>query len=217
MKGSKYCKLLIGVMIIIFIPYLGATTFRATTFQKMIEESDLVVEGTCVEKSSRFVGNIIMTVADIEVHSVLKGQEGRKEKGNDNIQIAYVGGEVESPLPLGQKVHGGVNLEIGDRAYLFLNVPDRRNRYYSAAREEFELKDYPLEVKSMARGVFKVRDEQLVFNRWQEPFKRELFDKYAPESLRLQQKDENVPQKGWIVQPEVFSQAVMNQPQAEEE
>lgn len=211
MKFLKYHFVYLwGIILILSAPYIGSTTFRERSFESMVRESDMVIEGVCTGKTSRFVGNIIMTVADIEVYSTLHDQGGRRDAQPGTIQIAYVGGEVEKPLPLGQKVQGGVNLNEGDRAYFILNKPERRNRYYAAARDEFELKDTPFEVKSMARGVFKIRDEQIAFNQWQQSFKREIFDKYAPDNLRMERADSEKPQAGWNVSRELFSEAVFS-------
>ncbi len=208
MSLSKYFPYVWCLLIFTLLSFTGATTFRSTTLEKMVNESDMVIEGTCVEKSSRWVGSMIMTVADIEVHSVLSGSQSRKEKEDEKLQLTYVGGSVEEPLPLGQKIEGGVNLEKGDRAYLFLNRTNPDNRFYAETREVFDLKEDPLEVKSMARGVFKIEEGELKFNRWQGSFKKELYDKYASAEVRQERDELEDPHKGWKVQPDKFVGAV---------
>lgn len=175
------------IMAFLVLP-LFATTFKKVAFQKMIDNSDLVIKGTCQKTKSRLVGGQIMTFARVKVDRVLKGS---LESDSENVDIAYIGGEITEPAPLGAMVPGGVSLDPTDKTYLLLKKVDSAKKGAFSRAATVAGSEQPLyKVNSLGMGVMKIDKGNVRFKSFQKHFKKEL----AVKKLRLNSKNQKLDQ-----------------------
>ncbi len=166
-----------GVCIFVFSLslLLNATVFKKTAFEKMVKDSDVIIKGKCIEVMSKIVPEVkdIMSVATIEVKKTLKGSL----KENDKIQVIYLGGAIEKPLPLTTKVIGGVNLKKNDEFYLFLkNI--KKNTMHDKGAQYLAKNNYKkFRVYSLGKGVFRIKKGKVLFAPYQKYIKKNFMMK----------------------------------------
>jgi hypothetical protein len=114
-----------ALLLISFAVLLGtayALTYRPLSTSDLVKGADAICIGKCIKKSSRFVDHNIVTTVEIAVSEYIKGDLGK------TITLAIIGGEIEEPLPLAQRVMGTPNFLEGEEVLLFLAAPKKGAR-----------------------------------------------------------------------------------------
>jgi hypothetical protein len=97
----------------------------ALSLQDMVNQSDVIAIGNCVETKSVWVDRTLVTVATVSVNETLKGTE------SSNLTVVLPGGaDVNRKFPVAVSYPGAPRLTPGEDVFLFLNSdPDFSGNY----------------------------------------------------------------------------------------
>lgn len=128
-------------------PPTNATLIVRTTMMARAMRSDAVVIGQVRATHARWERGRIVTHADVEVESHIRGRAA------DRIDVVVPGGVVDG---IGMRVLGAAELMVGDRALLFLTPTDRRD----GRRHLIDLGAGKVAIEGDSTGIDRVRDER---------------------------------------------------------
>jgi len=94
----------------------GADQSLRLGLEDLTRRADVIVVGRVQSKDAVFADRLIQTRYVVAADQYLKGALGQ------TIQLTQVGGTVDTPLPLTQRVEGAVELFHGEKALLFLDL-----------------------------------------------------------------------------------------------
>ncbi|MCX7766101.1 MAG: hypothetical protein N2246_05280 [Candidatus Sumerlaeia bacterium] len=93
-----------------------ALYYEALTLEDLARKADVILIGKCVDKQSEFVAGHIETRVKIQTSEYLKGKLAAE------FTLTLLGGELSSPVPLGQYVEGMPQFYKGEEVLLFLGT-----------------------------------------------------------------------------------------------
>ncbi|HKR11141.1 MAG TPA: hypothetical protein VJT15_03705 [Pyrinomonadaceae bacterium] len=93
------------------------TLAAALSLDDMVDQSDVIAIGNCVGTQSVWVGNTLVTLANVTVNETLKGDEGAT-----NLTVALPGGvDANRKFPIAMNYPGAPKMQPGEEVFLFLN------------------------------------------------------------------------------------------------
>jgi hypothetical protein len=109
-------RAILGVLVaVLAVPAAQATTAVELTEADLVQESTLIVAGHCTHLQSQWTGNILMTLATIQVTEVLKGNAGSP------LTVALPGGvDANRPVPVAMNYVGAPVILQQEDVVLFL-------------------------------------------------------------------------------------------------
>jgi len=91
----------------------------ALSVQDMVNQSDLIAIGNCVETKSVWIDRSLVTLATVSVTESLKGNE------SSSITVALPGGvDVNRKIPIAMTYPGAPQMTPGENVFLFLTSSD---------------------------------------------------------------------------------------------
>ena len=89
----------------------------ALSFDDMVDQSDVIAIGNCVETKSQWVDGSLVTLATVTVSENLKGAE------SGSLTVVLPGGvDTNRKFPVAMSYPGAPRLTPGENAFLFLNA-----------------------------------------------------------------------------------------------
>ncbi|HEX4499184.1 MAG TPA: hypothetical protein VIE43_26140 [Thermoanaerobaculia bacterium] len=109
---------ILGLLVaVLAVPAARATTAVELTEADLVQDSTLIVTGHCTHLQSQWAGNILMTLATIQVTEVLKGNAGSP------LTVALPGGaDANRPIPVAMNYVGAPVIFQQEDVVLFLNA-----------------------------------------------------------------------------------------------
>ncbi|HEU4769342.1 MAG TPA: hypothetical protein VFS77_18385 [Pyrinomonadaceae bacterium] len=93
-----------------------ATLAVALSLEDMVQQSDVIAIGSCVDTQSVWVDNTLVTLANVAVNETLKGNEGTA-----NLTVALPGGvDANRKFPIAMSYPGAPKMTPGEEVFLFL-------------------------------------------------------------------------------------------------
>jgi hypothetical protein len=93
------------------------TLATALSLADMVNESDVIAIGSCVNTQSVWVDNTLVTLATVAVNETLKGDES-----TTNLTVALPGGvDANRKFPVAMSYPGAPRMTPGEDVFLFLN------------------------------------------------------------------------------------------------
>jgi len=100
----------------------------ALSVEDMVNQSDVIAIGSCVETKSVWVDNSLVTLATVSVTENLKGNE------TSNITVALPGGvDANRKIPVAMTYPGAPQMTPGENVFLFLTASDEVPGGYTVA------------------------------------------------------------------------------------
>jgi len=100
----------------------------ALSVQDMVNQSDVIAIGNCVETRSIWVDRSLVTLATVSVSENLKGNE------SSNITVALPGGvDANRKIPIAMTYPGAPQMTPGENVFLFLTASDEVPGGYTVA------------------------------------------------------------------------------------
>ena len=110
------------------LPIPDTTLAVALSLQDMVNQSDVIAIGNCVETKSVWVDRTLVTLATVSVSESLKGSE------NSTITIELPGGiDANRAVPIAMTYPGAPNLTPGEDVFLFLTATGEVAGSYNVA------------------------------------------------------------------------------------
>src|ERR1043165_6314329 len=98
------------------LPIPDTTLALALSLEDMVNQSDVIAIGSCVETKSVWVDRTLVTLATFSVTESLKGN------ATSTITVELPGGiDANRAVPIAMTYPGAPNLTPGENAFLFLN------------------------------------------------------------------------------------------------
>ena len=92
------------------------TLAYALSLEDMVDQSDVIAIGNCLETKSVWVDGTLVTLATVSVSETLKGAEA------ENLTVVLPGGiDANRQIPVAVSYPGAPRLTPGENAFLFLN------------------------------------------------------------------------------------------------
>ena len=93
------------------------TLATALSLDDMVNQSDVIAIGSCVNTQSVWVDNTLVTLATVAVNETLKGDEA-----TTNLTVALPGGvDANRKFPVAMNYPGAPKMQPGEEVFLFLN------------------------------------------------------------------------------------------------
>jgi hypothetical protein len=110
------------------LPADGTSLAAALSVQDMVNQSDVIAIGNCVETKSIWVDRSLVTLATVNVSENLKGNE------SSTITVALPGGiDANRAVPIAMTYPGAPQIMPGENVFLFLTVSDEVPGGYTVA------------------------------------------------------------------------------------
>lgn len=110
------------------LPIPDTTLAVALSLKDMVNQSDVIAIGNCVETKSVWVDRTLVTLATVSVSESLKGSE------NSTITIELPGGiDANRAVPIAMTYPGAPNLTPGEDVFLFLTATGEVAGSYNVA------------------------------------------------------------------------------------
>ena len=94
-----------------------STLATALSLDDMVNQSDVIAIGSCVNTQSVWVDNTLVTLATVAVNETLKGDEA-----TTNLTVALPGGvDANRKFPVAMNYPGAPKMQPGEEVFLFLN------------------------------------------------------------------------------------------------
>jgi len=121
---------------------------EAVTLDYQVQNSDVILRGTCVDSATTWSNRHIVTTWKIVVKKYLKAPGKMSVETHPVLLVSQVGGRVSSPIPLDESYPEMAMLYGGEEVVLFLQSPERvpaglRTKYENAVGQGL-LKPSPL-------------------------------------------------------------------------
>lgn len=112
-------------LVLLLTPALSASTAIHLSTREMTESADLILTGQCVSAKTQWVGNTLVTFAEIAVGETLKGQAG------STVTVALPGGiDASREVPVAVTYAGAPRISPNEQVFLFLADA---SKYYDSA------------------------------------------------------------------------------------
>ncbi len=150
--GSPPIRLICLILLVLCTaaPPSGATTLRFLDDDRLIDDSAVILTGTCDAIRSEWIGGTLFTVAAVDVENVLKG--GQVER----IEVLIPGGvDTDRAVPVAVTYPGAPMLLPGERVLLFLTpaAPEAALAAKSAAGGAFTVTGFSQGKFSVVEGA----------------------------------------------------------------
>lgn len=110
------------------LPVTDTTLAVALSVQDMVNQSDVIAIGNCVDTRSVWVDRTLVTLATFSISESLKGSE------NSTITVELPGGiDANRKLPIAMTFPGAPSLTPGEDAFLFLTATGETAGSYNVA------------------------------------------------------------------------------------
>ncbi len=110
------------------LPAPDTSLAAALSVQDMVNQSDVIAIGNCVETKSVWVDRSLVTLATVNVSESLKGSE------SPTITVALPGGvDANRAVPIAMTYPGAPRITPGEDVFLFLTVSDELPGGYTVA------------------------------------------------------------------------------------
>ncbi|MCD6385760.1 hypothetical protein J7M23_08285 [Candidatus Sumerlaeota bacterium] len=120
MPKYRYTLLgIVGFILLCFTASLWAFYYEPLSIEALTKNADVILVGQCVNKQSEFVAGHFETRVTIKVTEYLKGNLGKE------VTLTTLGGEVTSPIPIGQYVTGVPQFTVGEEVLVFLSTKEQ--------------------------------------------------------------------------------------------
>jgi hypothetical protein len=94
-----------------------STLAVALSLQDMVDQSDVIAIGNCVDTRSAWVDGSLVTMATVSVSETLKGS------GSESLTVVLPGGiDANRKIPVSMSYPGAPTLRPGENAFLFLTA-----------------------------------------------------------------------------------------------
>ena len=104
------------------------TLALALSLEEMVDQSDVIAIGNCVEARSAWVDGTLVTLATVSVSETLKGAEA------GNVTVVLPGGvDANRQVPVAVSYPGAPRLTPGEDTFLFLNADLESGMGYTVA------------------------------------------------------------------------------------
>jgi len=98
------------------IPKRGFDSAPPMSTDELVQQSQMIATGRCIETHSGWVGRNLFTFATIQVSETLKGQSAQ------TLTVATLGGvDLNRKIPVGMRVPGAPEFRAQEEVFLFLN------------------------------------------------------------------------------------------------
>jgi len=98
------------------VPKTGFDSAPAMTTAELVQKSQVIATGRCIETHPSWVGRMLFTFATIQVSETLKGQPAQ------TLTVATPGGvDMNRKIPVGMRVPGAPEFQAQEEVFLFLN------------------------------------------------------------------------------------------------
>lgn len=112
-------RVLLALLVAAFAAPLLATSERLTSDTNLVDQSTLIVIGRCHRAVAEWHGRALVTRAEIEVETTLKGT------ANETVSVYIPGGvDLDRAVPITVTVPSAPVLAAGERVLLFLSPID---------------------------------------------------------------------------------------------
>lgn len=110
------------------LPTADTSLAVALSVQDMVNQSDVIAIGNCIETKSMWVDRSLVTLATVSVTESLKGYE------SSNITVALPGGvDAHRAVPIAMTYPGAPQIMPGENVFLFLTASDEVPGGYTVA------------------------------------------------------------------------------------
>ena len=110
------------------LPIADTSLAVALSVQDMVNQSDVIAIGSCVETKSVWVDRSLVTLATVNVSESLKGNE------SSTITVALPGGvDANRAVPIAMTYPGAPQITPGENVFLFLTTSDEVPGGYTVA------------------------------------------------------------------------------------
>jgi len=105
------------------------TLAMALSLEDMVQQSDVIAIGSCLETQSVWVDNTLVTLAKVAVNETLKGNEGTTD-----LTVALPGGvDANRKFPVAMSYPGAPKMTPGEDVFLFLTNSGEVSGSYTVA------------------------------------------------------------------------------------
>lgn len=121
----RYFYIFLTLIILCFSNSVWALYYEALSLEDLVRKADVILIGKCVDKQCEFVAGHIETRVKIQTSEYLKGRLAAE------FTLTLLGGELSSPIPLGQYVQGMPQFYKGEEVLLFLEtrqIPEQQKK-----------------------------------------------------------------------------------------
>jgi hypothetical protein len=110
------------------LPIADTSLAVALSVQDMVNQSDVIAIGNCVETRSVWVDRTLVTLATVSISESLKGNE------SSTITVALPGGvDANRKIPIAMTYPGAPQMTPGENVFLFLTASDEVPGGYTVA------------------------------------------------------------------------------------
>ena len=106
-----------GVLLISGALPVGAQLARKLTFKELVENSDAIFVGTCIDRKSVLKDGKIVTQYHLQPSEFWKGKATLSKDGQ--LTMEELGGQLSGPVPVGQAVPGMADMAPEEEVLLF--------------------------------------------------------------------------------------------------
>ena len=98
------------------VPKRGFDSAPPMSTDELVQQSQVIATGRCIETHTSWVGRTLFTFATIQVTETLKGQPAQ------TLTVATLGGvDLNRRIPIGMRVPGAPEFRAQEEVFLFLN------------------------------------------------------------------------------------------------
>jgi hypothetical protein len=98
------------------VPKRGFDSAPPMSTDELVQQSQVIATGRCIETHTSWVGRTLFTFATIQVSETLKGQPAQ------TLTVATPGGvDMNRKIPIGMRVPGAPEFRAQEEVFLFLN------------------------------------------------------------------------------------------------